>query len=387
MFLNKTTAIGRLVGRLALVLAVAMLAACAGGPRTDPAYVSPDFRVLDGWATDDHAAALPALLRSCERFRTYSDGRPIGGLTVAGTAGDWRPICQAALSVPRGDQIAARQFFERWLTPRLVRPAAYGGGGLITGYYEPVLRGSFTRTETYSVPLYRMPPRRRGRLPSRAQIERGALSGRGYELIWVDDAIDAFFLQIQGSGRIVLPDGNWIGIGYAGQNGHSYYPIGRFLVEQEIATPETISLQVIERWLRQNPHLADQVMNLNRSYVFFRLKGPQGASGAMDVELTAGRSLAVDPSHVPLGIPLWLDASNAPVPGGQLRRLVLAQDVGGAIKGPMRGDLFWGHGEVAERAAGGMKARGTLTMLVPRSVAVDRTVAAKSPSGGASAFD
>lgn len=352
-----------LAARAVVLFSIVLLAACAGS--RDYVGVAPDFAGLDGWEEDDHAAALPAVRRSCDRFAGYGDRAPIGRNGIAGTARDWRALCEALRGVPSGDRELARAFFETWFTPRSIRPVSTADG-LFTGYFEPELNGSRTPSPRYHVPLYRQPGW--NNLPSRAAIERGALAGRGLELVWVDDAVDAFFLQIQGSGRVRLNDGTSIGVGYAGQNGHSYYPIGRYLVEQGIAEPSQMSMQLLKRWLKDNPDRAAGVMDLNESYVFFRERPAGSVRGALDVELTPGRSLAVDPAHVPLGIPLWLDVTNAPVPGGALRRLVVAQDTGGAIKGPMRGDLFWGHGPAAENAAGVMKARGGFTMLLPRSI-------------------
>ncbi len=357
---------------------LATLAACAGtaptvdGQRTAaqrPTWdqVSPDFRHLAGWIDDDHAQAVPAVQRTCGWVKNQPPGKALGQLRAAGTTDDWRAICAAARDLPAGDSEAARRFFETFFTPRDV---SNGENGLFTGYYEIELHGSWTRTERYNVPLYRMPARGKNGLPTRARIESGALKGKGLELMWVDDPVDAFFLEIQGSGRAVMADGSVVGIHYAGQNGHSYYPIGRHIIDIGDATPEQMSLQTIRRWLKDHPAEAQRVMNLNPSYVFFKVKPEVGARGARNMELTPGRSLAVDVEHIPLGVPLWLEVRDAPVPGGAINRLVVAQDTGGAIKGPVRGDLFWGHGQQAEEGAGVMKARGHYTMLAPRSLSV-----------------
>jgi len=202
---------------------------------------------------------------------------------------------------------------------------------------------------------------------SRAAIDDGALAGRNLELVWVTDPIDAFFLQIQGSGRIRLSDGSLMRVGYAGQNGHSYFAIGRDLIRRGVMTSETISLQAIDAWLRDHPDEAPALMNRNPSYVFFRrLDGP--IVGAQGVPLTPGRSLAVDRAYYPLGLPLWLDAEHPIDPNTRIRRLMIAQDTGGAIKGPVRGDYFWGHGRDAREKAGRMKSRGQMFVLVPRFI-------------------
>ncbi|WP_431860275.1 murein transglycosylase A [Azospirillum sp.] len=363
----------RVLARVSCLLAMG-LAACTttgdrpvaqGGSSAHPPVsldlIAADFRTLPGWAEDDHAEALAAFHRSCDWLRGQSPDRRLG---KAGTVGDWQPACAAARTLPAGDREAARTFFETHFTP-----VSLGGGteGLFTGYYEAELHGSWTRTDRYTVPLYRTPPRTKRGIPTRERIVNGALKGKGLELLWVDDPIDAFFLEIQGSGRIRMTDGSVIGVHYAGQNGRPYYPIGRHLIDEGIATPEQVTLQLIRSWLKANPGQAKRVMNMNQSYVFFRTRDSDvGARGALNTRLVPGRSLAVDPSHVPLGVPLWLEAKDVPVPGGEIRRLVVAQDTGGAIKGEVRGDLFWGPGAEAADAAGLMKARGRYTMLVPR---------------------
>ena len=369
----------RVSTRVSSLFALGLLAACAGNTtqtasRLDSTHaaqahpglerISEDFRRLPGWANDDHAQALPAVQRTCRWVDAQPQGKALGPHPAAGTTAEWRPICAAARNLPANDSEAARRFFEEHFTPVSL---SEGQEGLFTGYYEIELRGSWTRTDRYNVPIYRAPKRTKKGIPTRARITEGALKGKGLEIMWVDDPIDAFFLEIQGSGRVQMTDGSVVGLGYAGQNGHSYYPIGRYLIDQSIATPEQVSLQLIRRWLKENPAQAKRVMNLNPSYVFFQKRPDVGARGARNTLLTAGRSLAVDAEHIPLGAPLWLEVTNAPVPGGEIKRLVVAQDTGGAIKGPVRGDLFWGHGSEAEEGAGVMKAKGRYTMLAPRN--------------------
>lgn len=369
----------RVSARASTLLAFGLLAACAGiapsgtGPeaaRNAPAsrpgleMVSADFRALPGWIDDDHAQALPALQRTCRWVEAQPSERPLGPNPAAGTTADWRPICTALRALPDGGPGTARRFFEDHFTPVTL---SEGQEGLFTGYYEVELRGSWTRTDRYTVPIYRTPKRSKRGFPSRARIADGALKGKGLEILWVDDPIDAFFLEIQGSGRVRMTDGSVVALGYAGQNGHGYFPIGRHLIDIGFCTAEQVTMPLIRRWLNDHPAEARRVMNLNASYVFFQLRPTVGARGARNMELTGGRSLAVDPGHIPLGVPLWLDLRDAPVPSGALRRLVVAQDTGGAIKGPVRGDLFWGHGAEAEDGAGVMKARGRYTMLAPRT--------------------
>jgi membrane-bound lytic murein transglycosylase A len=389
---------------LALLIAAAILALLALGlwlrrtrkPSGQLALTPAAFSDLPGWREDTVAQAIPALLRSCGRMAGLPDSEPLGGAGFAGTAGDWRQACAAADRVPAGDSAAARAFFEQRFRPWA---AADGGArsGLFTGYYEPLLRGSRKRSARYSVPLYARPPelvtvdlgtfredlrgkRLAGRveegalvpLPDRTAIQRGALANRGLELVWVDSPVDAFFLQIQGSGRVQLAEGGEMRVGYAAANGHTYTAVGRELVRRGVYKPAEVSMQSIRRWLEQHPAEADGLMDTNASYVFFKEIEGEGPLGAEGVPLTPGRSLAVDLQHWPLGIPLWLDATSpAPhddEPDRPLRRLVIAQDTGGAIRGPVRGDVFWGGGRDAEAIAGKMKNQGRLWVLLPKEI-------------------
>ncbi len=354
-----------------LLAAIAMIAlsGCAdriGPPASGSLIAAPEFRALTGWPDDDHAAALPALRQSCDWFGRRDPNRPIDYGTVAGTVGDWSPFCAELAALQSPGPAAVRRIVERHLVPVPVDTDT-GGIGLFTGYYAPELRGNWQRTPEFATPLYRLPNRRRGQtLPSRAQIARGVLAGRGLELLWVDDPVDAFFLEIQGSGHVRLPDGQVVGVGYHGQNGHRYFPIGRALIDRGIATREDMSMSLIRDWLRTNQREAQALMNLNPSYIFFQLRDDAEIRGAMTVPLTPGRSLAVDLDHIPLGVPLWLDIQHPTVPGGTLRRLVVAQDTGGAIRGRVAGDLYWGVGPEAARLAGPMQAAGRYALLVPR---------------------
>jgi membrane-bound lytic murein transglycosylase A len=355
------------------------------------------FGDLVGWAEDDPTAALQAFRTSCvvigRRVATDAMGRE----SWAGKAGDWQPLCVEAGSVAL-EPTAARAFFEAGFVPVLVTDRGKAEG-LFTGYYEPLLMGSRTPGGRFTVPLHKRPSdlvnvdlgafdtalegkRIAGRVdggrllpyPDRAAIDAGALAGRGNELLWVDDPIGKFFLQIQGSGLVELGEGQRVRIGYADQNGRSYRAIGRDLVEMGVLTREEVSLQTIRDWLRAHPDQAARIMEKNPSYVFFREQGDAnkttGPIGAQNVPLTAERSIAVDRRFMPLGAPIWLETT-APFPGGDrpLHRLVVAQDTGGAIKGPVRGDVFWGTGPVAEHVAGHMKSPGRWLVLLPRALA------------------
>lgn len=334
-----------------------------------------------------------------------ADDTALGPAGMARTARDWRAPCAALAEVPADDDAAARAALERWFVPF----AATNNGnpdGLFTGYYEPELRGARARGGRYTVPLYGRPAdlvtvdlgqfrdelkgqRIAGRVrggalrpyPTRAEIEAGALrdvareDGAALELVWVDDAVDAFFLHVQGSGRIVLEDGSVIRVGYAAPNGHPYVAIGRELVARGVLAREQVSMQSIRAWLAANPDQAHALMNRNPSFVFFRqLPAPaspaDGPLGSEGVPLTPGRSLAVDRNFLAMGLPVWLDAEDPLDPRRRVRRLLVAQDTGGAIRGPVRGDVFWGFGPDAAERAGRMRSAGRYWLLLPREAAV-----------------
>jgi membrane-bound lytic murein transglycosylase A len=380
------------------------LLACAAEPdRPEVSGLAPRFELrpiafeqLPGWGADDPREALSAFQRSCQPLAGRDAGTPFGANPLFGTVGDWQRICLDTAAAAAGSADQARALVEERFSPYLVLDGD-DPEGLFTGYYEPLLHGSRTFGHPYTVPLYRPPddllridlgrfnPELAGYaiygrvtgpefVPyhSRRDIESGALEERGLELLWVDDPIDKFFLQIQGSGQVRLDDGSLIRVGYASQNGHPYRAIGRDLIEIGALTKDQVSLPAIRAWLETHPEEAAEIMAHNRSYIFFEehsgLAPEEGPLGAQGVPLTAGRSLAVDPRYVPFGVPVWLDAT-APWPEGEgpLRRLMVAQDAGSAIKGVVRGDVFWGAGERAEAIAGHMKSRGRYAVLLPKA--------------------
>lgn len=330
------------------------------------------FARLPGWADDDVAAALPAFLKSCSHFVREPAAAPFGAVGSGvdyGRVADWLTVCRQAATLPAGDAAALRSFFESSFVPLAV--ADYGAAaGLFTGYFEIELNGSRHRHGRYQTPIYRRPADLgTGTRPSRAQIEDGALAGRGLELFWVDDPIAAFFLQIQGSGRLRLEDGQVVRLGYDGQNGLPYVPVGRLLIERGAIPRDKLTMASIIAWMRGHPEAGAALRREDPSYVFFRIVKGDGPIGAERVALTPQRSLAVDRTYIPLGVPLWLAADEQFIPGLQVRRLVVAQDTGGAIKGPVRGDLFWGAGSAAGDRAGEMNARGRYYLLLPRPAA------------------
>jgi len=329
--------------------------------RNEPrSAVSP--AILPGWSTDQQAEAIPALLHSCG---VLSHQRMIA-IGVNASPDDWVDICVAAAAVPPDDQKAGRRFFEQWFTPVKVE-TENGGKGRFTGYYEAQLHGSYKRTQRYNVPIYAYPGRPSGKdLPSRAQIARGALGKGRKPLFWVDSEFDAYVLEIQGAGRVHMTDGSVVGIGYAGQNGHRFVDLTAVLSRKGVIRDR--SFESLRRYLEGlSPSRRQAVLNYNPSYVFFKLRDNSNPVGAQGVPLTAGRSLAVDPRHVPLGSLLWLHVPKVPGGGDAVRRLGVAQDTGGAISGPVRGDVFWGHGDAARGRALATNASGQYYMLVPKT--------------------
>jgi membrane-bound lytic murein transglycosylase A len=373
---------------------------CPGAEQAQPAaptLTRASYADLPGWADDDLAAAWNAFLRSCRTLR-FRDS--------------WVAACgKAAAVTPTRD--AVRAYFETNFTPYRVANPDGTTEGRITGYYEPMLSGSRVRGAPFLYPLYAPPDdlliidlasvapdtknlRLRGRIEgrrvvpyySRAEIEDGRAPVAGKEIVWVDDPIEAFFLQIQGSGRVRLPDGETIRIGYADQNGHPYASIGRYLVEQGELTVDQASMQGIQAWARANPARVATLLNQNPSFVFFRElplgdrtreNGNEasyvGPIGALGVPLAAERSIAVDRRYVPLGAPVYL-ATTWPNSETPLERLMIAQDTGGAIRGPVRADFFWGTGREAGRLAGRMRQDGRMWVLLPNGYPVPEDTAA-----------
>ena len=368
--------------RWVLIFVTLLVQGCALFKPPAPGIGKPiEFTDLQGWNEDQHQLAWPAFLQSCRKL----DKQPT-----------WMPVCRAARQLLDPDQAEVRLFFETWTQPHQIYASRGKTQGLITGYYEPMLRGSMTRQGPYQYPLYRRPTellqidlgprfpelknqRLRGRVVgnkvvpfwSREQIERDRELLTGNELLWLDSRDDAFFLHIQGSGKVTLDDGSVVGVGYADQNGHAYRAIGKILVDREEMSLEDVTLFSLRQWLRDNPDQAEEVLNQNPSYVFFvmREEPESGPIGSLNVPLTAGRSIAIDPGVIDLGIPVWLSTHFPGQPDLPLSRLMLAQDTGGAIKGYVRADVFWGSDALAEQYAGTMKSTGSLYVLLPRGIA------------------
>jgi membrane-bound lytic murein transglycosylase A len=380
----------------ALFVSAALLWGCATPPKKRPVACVPNKSIastvryepvawsqVEGWSKDRSDEAWTAFVSSCGPLATKRS--------------EWSGVCANARAQTAPGASAVRSFFEQQLTAyQIVNVNNCGTAdpvGLVTGYYEPVLRGSRTQTPVFATPLYAAPDdlltidltdlypdlkgrRLRGRVQgkkvipyySRAELAKsGALAGK--EIVWVDNAIDAFFLEIQGSGRVTLPTGETIRIGYSDQNGYPYRSIGKYLVDQGILSVDQATAQGLRQWLLTNPNRMQQVLNANPSYVFFRedkvLDASQGPKGAQGLPLTPQRSIAVDPRFIPLGAPVFL-STTYPAADAPLQRLVLAQDTGGAINGAVRADYFWGMGPDAGESAGKMRQQGRLWLIWPK---------------------
>jgi membrane-bound lytic murein transglycosylase A len=323
---------------------VAGLALASSGAVAETTYSILDFSDLEQWERDDHTAALRVFQETCPDL----------------DAPDWRAICAAAPTFG-----SARAFFEILFRPVLIEN---GNPALFTGYFEPELDGARVPSARYRYPLYRKPPEARpGRKwLTRAEIETTeVMKGRGLEIAWVDDPVELFFLQIQGSGRIRLPDGSYLRVGYGGANGHPYRSVGTELVRRGIYSSHQVSARVIQGWVKRNPMAGADLLRFNPSYVFFRkvtrVPPEKGPLGAMNRSITALRTVAVDPAFTPLGAPVWVEKDG----DNPMRHLMIAQDTGSAIKGAQRADIFFGTGDEAGRAAGRLKDPGRMVVLLP----------------------
>lgn len=382
-----------------------------GKPMSTPAisYQAVPFTDLPGWQSDDHLAAWKAFLASC---RQVSDAARAGGKSgPAPFPSGLLEACDLALAITGDGKLqtraGARAFFETYFRPHSV---IHGGPpGLLTGYYEPLLKGSRTQDATYPVPVYRRPPdlvnmvaesergaksagfthmRRTddaGLVPhlTRAEIEQGGLDGQGLELMYFRDPVDVFFMHVQGSGRVELEDGKKVRITYDGKNGYPYTSVGRVLIEQGQIAPGNVTLKSLKTWLRADRERGKTAMWHNESFVFFReLEGAEAeaAMGAMYIPLQPGRSLAVDTAYHALGLPVFVSSPTLDtVAKAGFNRLMIAHDVGSAIKGPERGDLYYGSGDAAGRLAGITKHQGKFFVFLPIESALSAKAAGVTP--------
>ncbi|MGM8851312.1 murein transglycosylase A [Salinicola halophyticus] len=365
------TSLPRLPWLLACLFFALLVAGCSSGPvMTTTPSGSPETRVeqparktnwghLPGWSRDQPMAAWSAFQESCTRLKRKAA---------------WKGVCHDARSVDPLNALAIQNFFESRFTPYRVTNSDGSATGLITGYYEPILRGSRVRGGPYQTPLYQYPKywKRHTHVgPTRAELMRsGDLNGT--ELVWVDDPVEAAYLQIQGSGRVEMTDGSTMRVAYAGTNNQPFQSFARRLIDRGEITPAEATLPGVRDWARRHPGQVEDMLNVNPRMVFFReLKGSEaladtsGPVGALGVPLTSERSIAVDPDEIPLGAPVFLSTTQ-PLSNQPLQRLMVAQDTGSAVKGAVRADFYWGHGDAAGEAASRMKQKGEMWVLMPK---------------------
>ncbi len=357
--------------RLAALLLAGLVAACADGtgPQNEQrvAMAPISFNEIAGWTDDKHAEALFAFRRSCPKLTAGRETKIAtdGGFKTI-TPGEWKRICDHAAAVKAGDDRAARSFFEENFRPLVVRVP-----GKFTGYFEPEMRGSKVPSRLFTVPVYRRPPDLTDKpFYTRAEIEQGALKGKGLEIAYVQDPVALFEVQVQGSGRIALAEGGVMNLGFDGSNNRPYTTVGNVLIEMGVfKSKEEATWPAIRDWMKRNPQQARDVMRRNERYIFFKDTRTGGAIGAEGVQITAQRSLAVDTAFTPYGTPIWIDTVRPVLrkPGATdpYRRLMIAQDAGAAIQGPARGDVFYGAGAQAAEWAGRMNSDGRAIVLVP----------------------
>ena len=363
------------------VFCALMVSACTTRP---PGIGSPvEWSSLQNWASDNQSDVWEGFLKSCQKLSHKQ----------------WQEVCHLAKSSGDLSDAEVREFFESNFDVRPVYAEDGVTQGLITGYYEPLLKGSWERSEEFRYPLYGVPKdllivdlggiypelknmRLRGKLDGnrvvpyydRAQLDDDQDLLQGTEILWVNSLVDVFFLHVQGSGRVQLMDGSTTAVGYAGQNGHPYQSIGKVLTEMGELEKEEVTLFTIKDWLKSNPTRLNEILSRNPSYIFFELRDAQadGPVGALNVALTPRRSIAVDRNVIPLGAPVWLQTTLPNEKQSPLNKLMLAQDTGGAIKGHVRADVFWGRGDEAEKMAGLMKQQGKLFVLLPKGYSIKK---------------
>jgi len=390
----------RLLKPLVGIGSLLVLASCAylppideppAPPASDSALMLKQLKFVDvpGWGGADHSLILPTFLKSCDVLSKKPLDADMGPDQRMGKISDWVDICADAKKIRPGNKVEVNFFFQSRFVPYLASNNQ-NTTGLFTGYYEPELEARWGPEGNFTSPIYSRPndlisanlgdyrdefkgKHIAGRVlknklipyNTRAEINNGAIKGRGLEILWVNDPVTLFFLHVQGSGRVRMSDGSTVRVGYAGRNGRPYTSIGKELVKTGVMPLKDVTAPAIMAWLRANPEAGRRLMNKNESFVFFRVIDGDGPLGAQGVPLTPGRSMAVDRKFIPYGVPIWLNTTDPLDPKLPLRRLMVAQDTGSAIKGPVRGDVFWGFGAEAAERAGVMKSRGQYYLILP----------------------
>ena len=362
-----------------VLLIGALLAACSTPPTgrssarsssaSSTAFNSPissfsavSWQALPGWQEDELSQAWPAWLKSCDALRKRS------------SEVNWREVCAQTGNVSPKDGLAIRRYFEGYFQAYEIRSSSSGSEtGLVTGYYEPVMNGSLTRTTTFSVPLYAYPNAWRNAKPNPAPTRAELMSSgvlKGQELAWVQDPVAAAFMQIQGSGKIRLEDGRVLRLGFAGPNDQAFKSFAQWLLDRKEITRSEATMQGISQWAKRNPSRVEEMLNANPRFVFFKelpgkVSAELGPNGALGVPLTSERSIAIDLKSLPVGAPVFLSTTK-PLSNQVLQKLVMAQDTGNAIVGAVRADYYWGSGDAAAEMAGRMKQNGKMWVLLPR---------------------
>ncbi|MFZ9180811.1 MAG: murein transglycosylase A [Rickettsiales bacterium] len=325
-----------------------------------------DFKVLKDWENDDHKLALQTFLHSCRKFSKLPQNKPLNGKFFDATAEDYRDVCDIAEVVKTMSKKQTKNFFENWFKLFLVENSYGDDDGLFTGYYEPTLYGSFVQTEKYKYPIYAKPKVETSYINlTRQDIESGALDGQKLELLYVDNKVDLFFLHIQGSGKVILPNGSEIKVAYAGKNQYPFTAISNEMLKRNLISKNEFNSKGVYKWLIENPEKSQEIMNINSSFTFFKLNDSDQVYGAQGVALTKERSLAVDNEIIPFGSLLWLETHLKDEKQTKFNKLMVAQDTGSAIKGAIRGDIYFGNGAEAEEKAFTMASNGKYYILLP----------------------
>lgn len=328
------------------------------------------FEQLPGWDEAEVRKSLLAFQNSCTTFLKQKPSKQVGSSQIDLQAGDWQPACEAALAMDSVSEEEARDFFEKWFSPINFEQKSKTQG-LFTGYYMPQLKGSLTRTAEFTTPIYGMPKNRSfSKAYTREQIDKGALKDKAPVLVWIKSPVDRVFLEIEGAGVIKLNNGAKLYLSYAGENGAHYTSIGSILINKGVMNRNNASKTAIKRYLETHPNQVNSILHQNKSFVFFDSMDKPIGLGVKDVALTPGYSLAVDHKYIPFGAPLWLTTNKPKTPKDsniqKFQRLMIAQDTGGAIRGLMRGDIYWGSGKTASFLGENMRNKGRYWLLVPK---------------------
>ncbi|KTD31977.1 MULTISPECIES: murein transglycosylase A [Legionella] len=328
------------------------------------------FEQLPGWNESGVKQSLIAFQRSCKVFLKTKPSRPVGSQLIKLKAQDWLPACNQALTISNISEENAKAFFEKWFYPlELVKHKPVKG--LFTGYYMPLVKGNLTRTKKYNTPIYGLPTHLKWSSYNRRSIDKGILQKKAPVIAWIHSPVDRLFLETEGSGVIKLTSGKKLYLGYAGENGAHYTSISSLLIKRGVMTKHTASKQAIQRYFSHHPSKMDSFLQQNKSFVFFENLKKPAAIGAHDIALTPGYSLAIDKRWIPLGSPLWLSTKKPHIQDNKLKRfhrLMIAQDTGGAIRGLVRGDVYWGAGKKASFLGENMKNEGRYWLFLPKHI-------------------